>query len=1182
MNARVRLTTLAVPLLVVAALLAPASAAPNNLCTTPPPNEPVVREVTVNQGVDDYGTLAWNKRTIVRAYLTKDICHDLDTVELRSAVLTYQVVLSDGTVSEPVEVQPTAPVAGLTLGDYGDGIVGGTAAHDPTFVIDGPQLPSSSLLSLIADLSSDASTAPFELRLQLRIDYRSVTGDVVTDGTKTHATERTFGRKQNALRIVLVPLVAGGHVVDEADVTDELYTLSRIAPIASGLKHGIEPGGPGLRHAWHPAYDISAYLDGAEGTIFCGLDGNAEKGGAPVMADLAEIYKQYNITNGATVDRVVGIVAPGLAPADTTCPMGKGDAGTKVAWARADSLGGTDRAGSLIGHELSHTVEIAHSSSPNAESEDRAFDSLTGEPIAQDRALMNFNTTEDWNDGATLLEPAQWETSICRLTPEFENLEACTTTTRTVSGDVGSTLAKDGHRFTLAGLTDGTPAGTSISSQEAALGISTDIDDHSDFRLVQRDAEGVVLSDAGVPVAASHQHLADGTSTSGAQWHFGIMVPTADTTAAYELWRGTPDTTDGVLLHRRLRNGAPTITSAEIVPVGDDARNVTGDELDEDAPALSHDGSVLAFSIDGALYVQPVGDRTSRTGPLLGTDPAWSADGRLAYLRGGDLRVVTVTVVDGTPQLGRDDRLVYDSDVAGTHPAPASSPTWSPEGREIAVIIEGQIRALTADPSLPHTSLCSELSGCRVLQDPEEVRRIAWSGDDLMAFDDGVDISVFDVEHGTEPELFLEQVTHPRWGGSSLVSLEEGDGIKLSAVGRDAFGTPTVTATAWLVTSAFVTSPALSGDGTRAGWIETLYDSVNGTRHDDVMVLDTDRRRIVVDATDDDLTTLAGTVHLSCGGLEPLVHPLLVSLRPEVTGTGARFTADVDDSELCAGGELSFELNDGVQVDARSVGDAGTAEAPVVGIHEPRSDGAWTRYRSLPLAGAAFDRDGDAVDVAWQLHAPDGTETVLSTDPFPAPVPAPSGGWQVGTYTIVLRGTDTSGATTETRRTFNIVEDADGDGIPAHMEIASCLGQDADQDPSTPHGDPDGDGIPTAMDGDPCTSAVDVVADFEPDTLYVPSTGSTVSVRLSLDGAVIDGSVSMTRIGGFPVQQPALSVSTERDGTVVAKFDRQWLNAFLTEKQLIGTYVPIVITGLRADGTGFRALDPASPITSPG
>ncbi len=158
----------------------------------------------------------------------------------------------------------------------------------------------------------------------------------------------------------------------------------------------------------------------------------------------------------------------------------------------------------------------------------------------------------------------------------------------------------------------------------------------------------------------------------------------------------------------------------------------------------------------------------------------------------------------------------------------------------------------------------------------------------------------------------------------------------------------------------------------------------------------------------------------------------------------------------------------------------------------------------------------------------------------------------------------------------------------------------------TPTVDLDGDGIPNISDPQPCQApdpagfAYPATANFDPNTLYVPSSGNTVTMYLSVAGKdmtkVGPGTVRLARVNGVdPADaQPGASGTcatrslvatsyTASSGQGVAKFDRQALNGYLACMHVMNRLIELRVEGSsrsgvspawRFEGTGVTTVKP--------
>ena len=215
---------------------------------------------------------------------------------------------------------------------------------------------------------------------------------------------------------------------------------------------------------------------------------------------------------------------------------------------------------------------------------------------------------------------------------------------------------------------------------------------------------------------------------------------------------------------------------------------------------------------------------------------------------------------------------------------------------------------------------------------------------------------------------------------------------------------------------------------------------------------------------------------------------------------------------------------------------ADTGNNPVVAaISSPRAAARILQYGLIPLRGLALNAQGVVGSGAheWSLSGPritrSGTGPIVDLQP-------PTGGWPAGSYTATL---EKSGSTDPAERDsviFNIVADADNDGIPASVESLSCFGTGGDNDPTNAYGDQDADGIPNVDDPQPCTpaSSYTAIVDVNPDPLPTGSSGSPITAYVRVPGRnvsqVLGSSVRITGIAGIDVSSNNDLKKYELDG----------------------------------------------------
>ena len=205
-------------------------------------------------------------------------------------------------------------------------------------------------------------------------------------------------------------------------------------------------------------------------------------------------------------------------------------------------------------------------------------------------------------------------------------------------------------------------------------------------------------------------------------------------------------------------------------------------------PTWSPDGTMIAYvTVTGAAngQLRVVNVRSGESRQLLGTtngpiNPGWSADGRTVYasvlrpyssrFREGVNQVIAIAL-DGSA--ARPITLVPDSS-GGRR---GESPAWSPDGRHVATVIDGQLHVIpltpTGEPSAPARALWTGSAD-----------QISWSSDSRhVVFTDSERLMLAPLDGGAAREWPLE-LTYSRHVPDSTFVLHAGrlvDGIERQA-----------------------------------------------------------------------------------------------------------------------------------------------------------------------------------------------------------------------------------------------------------------------------------------------------------------------------------------------------------------------------------------------------------------
>lgn len=341
-------------------------------------------------------------------------------------------------------------------------------------------------------------------------------------------------------------------------------------------------------------------------------------------------------------------------------------------------------------------------------------------------------------------------------------------------------------------------------------------------------------------------------------------------------------------------------------------------------------------------------------------------------------------------------------------------------------------------------------------------------------------------------------------------------------------------------------------------------------------------------AEGEDPQRLRGAFFLQCPSQN---LPIAVGLLPtSTTATAATFEYSFSSSFACENGgkaSLTFRANDGFETTGFS--SAATIDAPnrapFPAIESPRIDTSVLQHRSIALSGQAYDVTRGALPgdrLEWFISGPDYPDrSVGKGTNISVPAPAANGGrWTPGTYEVRLEATGLTGLKSAAAAQVVVKKDEDNDGIPEDVE--QCLKSDSDptpdKNPFNAFGDFDNDGVRNGNDPSPCSHEKSFVlgANFDPDNIYVPSTGNDFTYFLSGNSNlknVLPASVRISKIDGAAVSPTdqifngtPKSWQVGADGVATAKFDRQAVTRYLEREKLINKFVLFTITGSGTTG----------------
>lgn len=1159
---------------------------------------PVLRDVTVNQGLGSYLPLARGKETLVKLYLAlPTTCRSGSVTTVATgateATSTRLTVKRDGVVLA-AGLRPTA----TTLGVVGSETVQVEGPADPIFVIPAEALTPAPV------------TEAFTLTVEATVAYKLSTGVARTktfrtlEGATAPITAR-FNRFSNSLRILAVPMgdTTEGHPYDSqftattaATLSEAMGTLSRIYPVPAGIGPlGKTPDGvtvPGIKYSVNPGM---IHVGPAP---WCGKSTNM----ADVSSKLSATLQAWNTANPtAPADVALGVIDGSQSGSGATgCSEGMASIDLPVAWARLVAGGASPSpAGALIAMEISHTTSLMppprgfnyHSTNIQADatSVDRAYNLDTRSYIGDDHTVTRLYPP--WHNNNTVLERDDWLFAVCKLTPLGPTNTECPT-----AGAVGG-LNTGRPVVVMTGLTDGTKPGTRVteSYMSDTRTLPFLVDDVSPFRLYQKK-NGIRLREDGVPVRGSSGAHGTDPPAPGQLGLFSVAAEFALDATRIELVNTL--TSPETVLYSADRNlNPPSVGDIEFEP--GEVQNLSQSPGVEDGdPALSDDGRLIAWTEATAggrvLYVASVADPATRVAvPECNNclDPAWSSDGRaLAFVEEPDPSGRILSVIGVDPSVAPHDPRFFAT------PAPSQlrsstyigRPTWQ----------RGDAGGLGTSIAYEWLDPVSLTIGLQAIE-PNNISRIrnltpagetalmpSWShtaGDDRIVYVSGNTTLVALSPSTRTTEVLFDSggptVSSPSWGTDGSIAfarLDSSTGYSLWLIDTRSGGPPEQVT----FDSYKYHEPSLAG----ALLAFERWDSA--AEGSDIFLMDVGGPGTVDAVSTSNPPSPAGLradVYLSCGPSSP-EFPIAVALTPDATsGASATFRFAYDSSLACGSGPTSTPtvravVNDGFLQSApsSSVPVASAPKPPAVAITSPAAIGPdyigahpFLDHSVIRLLGSARDaEDGELTGTALEWFL-DDDPTVIAHGSS-ADIPAPT----FGPHTVTLRARDAQGKIAEAVRAFRVEADADGDGIPGSAETCSN-----DRDPEDAFLDTDGDGLTNGDDyattGQPCvaTSNYRVKAAFDPQVLNPTSGGRTVTVTLERaprPWSEIDPTTVRLRLPGAPGCAP-LDVPLAGNGwqpgadQATAKFDRQVITQYLVDScRLRDQRVPFSVTGTSA------------------
>lgn len=345
---------------------------------------------------------------------------------------------------------------------------------------------------------------------------------------------------------------------------------------------------------------------------------------------------------------------------------------------------------------------------------------------------------------------------------------------------------------------------------------------------------------------------------------------------------------------------------------------------------------------------------------------------------------------------------------------------------------------------------------------------------------------------------------------------------------------------------------------------------------------------VEVEATDDNPSQARATCYVDWGGIK---YPFDVAIPPtsfDEVNDKAIFECSLDPDTIGATDAGNVNITAVVHDGFTQSAPAGTTMAstetpPVASVAAPVDGDTFLQFETIILRGSALDLEqghltGSALQWTENLVAGPLTGGEAGEEVF---LPPPAAGWTPGTYTVTLTATDATSQVSTDTVTFEILADADHDGIPVDQDFSTCdpSPTPADDDASSATGDADGDGIPNVDDqyteGGTCGEATSypAIIDWDPDDLQRNTSGTPITVKVRLpyrkvsevDGATVRISKVIYAAADDDIVEESYtqlrSEWTARGQNGTAKFDRQAFIAFLNSKSIASQRIVVEVSG---------------------